>query len=163
MRCFRPLGFSSPNLKHKASLRFFTHIILRLNGENTNLAKVSLDVKKAKNVTVYLYDSKRSEVKKVRVSIFIYLMSVSTSMLITFMLNLVFFLKIFVCFLQHMEGSHELESFNVNIVNGFNAFVSYIDIIVHTVDPFIISNLRLPLGECIENIKDTVSLKKILY
>lgn len=61
-----------------------------------------------------------------------------------------------------MEGSHELESFNVNIVNGFNAVVSYIDIIVHTVDPFIISNLRLPLGECIENIKDTVSLKKNL-
>lgn len=93
MRCFRPLGFSSPNLKHKASLRFFTHIILRLNGENTNLAKVSLDVKKAKNVTVYLYDSKRSEIKKVRVSIFIYLMSVSTSMLIIFLLNLVFFSK----------------------------------------------------------------------
>lgn len=58
-----------------------------------------------------------------------------------------------------MEGSHELESFNVNIVNGFNAFVSYIDIIVHTVDPFIISNLRLPLRECIENIKETVSFK----
>lgn len=91
-------------------------------------------------------------------------MSVSTSMLFIFMLILgFFFLKIFVCFLQHMESYHELESFNVNIVNGFNAFVSYIDIIVHTVDPFIISNLRLPLRECIENIKDTVSKKKILY
>lgn len=63
--------FSSTKSKPQ-TYSFFTHIILRLNGENTNLAKVSLDVKKAKNVTVYLYNSKRSEIKKVSVSIFMH-------------------------------------------------------------------------------------------
>lgn len=65
--------------------------------------------------------------------------------------------KIYVCFLQRMESSRELQSFNVNIVNNFNSFVTYIDIIVHTFKPFIISNLRLPLRECVKNIKEKVS------
>lgn len=42
----------------------FTHIILQLYGKNSNLAKVSLHVEKASNVTVSLYDSKRSQIKR---------------------------------------------------------------------------------------------------
>lgn len=70
--------------------------------------------------------------------------------------------KIYVCFLQRMESSRELQSFNVNIVNNFNSFVTYIDIIVHTFEPFIISNLRLPLRECVKNIKEKVSFQKVI-
>ncbi|XP_052694105.1 uncharacterized protein LOC128172343 [Crassostrea angulata] len=98
----------------------FTHIILQLYGKNSNIAKVSLHVEKASNVTVSLYDSKRSYIKR------------------------------------RMESSRELQSFNVNIVNNFNSFVTYIDIIVHTFEPFIISNLRLPLRECVKNIKEKI-------
>lgn len=127
----------------------FTHIILQLYGKNSNLAKVSLHVEKASNVTVSLYDSKRSQIKRVSVKVFVI-------RLILFIVLHICHSKC-VCFLQRIESSRELKSFNVNIVNNFNSFVTYIDIIVHTFEPFIISNLRLPLRECVKNIKEKVS------
>lgn len=56
-----------------------------------------------------------------------------------------------------MLFSHMTERFDINIVDSFNAYVSYIDIFVDTDTHFAISNLRLPLRECIKNTKESVS------